>query len=124
MIAGATTDSVTTERVTETERQARNGHRPAVITVADRETLLFVERRLFDLGLQVIGIDAITPGSSRKPTVLSAGHQALYRAGYVIIHDSAFDLTDWPMQVLEIPWDSSQDPDIQLRTIQQLVNVR
>jgi sulfate adenylyltransferase subunit 1 len=43
--------------VTAGERQARNGHRPAVILVKHRELGQAIERKLFDDGFQVLTVD-------------------------------------------------------------------
>jgi sulfate adenylyltransferase subunit 1 len=49
--------------VTAVERQARNGHRPAVILVKHQELVQAIERKLFDDGYQVIAVNEDThPG--------------------------------------------------------------
>jgi len=119
MIAGAATQSAAGERVTELERQVRNGHHAAVIMVADDETAWRLERKLFDQGIQAVRMDGKTPESTLKPTLLF-----LYRAGYAIILTGAADFTGWPVQALEYSWDSAQDQDLQVDKIRQLLNVR
>jgi GTP-eEF1A C-terminal domain-like len=46
--------------VTAVERQARNGHRPAVILVKHQELGQAIERKLFDDGYQVIAVNEST----------------------------------------------------------------
>jgi hypothetical protein len=54
--------------VTAVERQARNGHRPAVILVKHQELGQAIERKLFDDGYQVIAMNEDThPGDGLVP---------------------------------------------------------
>jgi bifunctional enzyme CysN/CysC/sulfate adenylyltransferase subunit 1 len=60
-------------QVSDAERQARYGHRGAIIAVEDTESALLLERELFDRGANVavgISVDAIAAGM----IVIVVGH--------------------------------------------------
>jgi sulfate adenylyltransferase large subunit len=63
-------------RVTEAERRARNGHRPALVRVSDLETAHALERALFDRGAQVV----IAASQSEAETLERAGLIAIVTA--------------------------------------------
>jgi sulfate adenylyltransferase large subunit len=61
MIIGVEGKEETRGQVTDAERMARFGHRPAVVTVDDAEAALLLERELFDRGalVSVIGLPGL-----------------------------------------------------------------
>jgi sulfate adenylyltransferase large subunit len=103
------------ERVTGLERQARNGHRGAVIEVENDETALFLERKLFDQGYQVLWLIGKTSDSD-----WSSAASFLSQAQYVVIVAGA---PAGLSQKIEYSWDSSLDLDLQLEKIRKLVTI-
>jgi sulfate adenylyltransferase subunit 1 (EFTu-like GTPase family) len=82
------------EHVTPEERQARNGHRPALLALSNESLALRLERRLFDHGSQVVALDA--------GTAQAAATDALLHAGLLVIvpqseHAAAIDLNTLPL---------------------------
>jgi len=114
MIAGETTGGAAEDRVTEKERRIRNGHRPALIVVESHEAALFLERKLFAAGNQVIWLQ----GESNSAVL------ALYNAGFVVILSQAVELTDLPMEAIHLSKDRFQNPDQLMDTIHSLIAVR
>jgi len=117
MITGAGGGSAAEARVTERERQARSGHLPAVVVVESDEIALWLERKLFDLGIQAIWVDGKTPKPILLPTLIT-----LYRAGYVVVLSAALDSTDWPLQIHRFSEDEGQNRDRLLNRIHQLIS--
>jgi sulfate adenylyltransferase large subunit len=119
MIAGGSTGSAVEDRVTEKERRTRNGHRAAVLVVESDEAALLLERKLFDLGHQVIWLYGKLTETALAPAVL-----ALYNAGFVVLLSHAADFADWPMQVAHFSADELRNPDQLMDTIHRLLAFR
>ena len=119
MIAGAATGSAALGRVTEDERQARNGHRTAVVVVETDELALWLERSLYDLGHQ-----AIWMGGTTSETALRSALIALSRAGFVVILRGPVESGEWPLQIIQFKIDSYNNREGMLDEIRRLITLR
>jgi len=116
MIAGAAAGSAADERVSEKERQVRNGHRAAIIVVENDEIAWLLERRLFDLGYQAIRVQEPS-AQARQTEVL-----ALYNAGAVVILSATADtLSDAGAYVLHFSNDDAKNPKLLVERIRHYV---
>jgi sulfate adenylyltransferase large subunit len=119
MIAGAAAASAVEERVSEKERQVRNGHRAAIIIVENDEIAWVLERRLFDLGLQAIRVQrASTPAWQAEVLVV-------YNAGAVVILSATPDSVSFATAyTLHFSIDDAKNPDLLAERIRQYVSLR
>jgi hypothetical protein len=119
MIAGVAAASAAGERVTEKERQLRNGHRPAIILVENNEMAGLLERRLFDLGIQAIWL--------RRPTEPIQQTEVLEfcNFGAVVILCKTPGSADFESSyVLNLSIDDARNPDLMVERIRQYVSLR
>ncbi|MBL8176986.1 MAG: sulfate adenylyltransferase subunit CysN [Bryobacterales bacterium] len=79
------------EHVTAEERQARNGHKPAVLALRDESLALRLERRLFDHACQVVALDG------------AQGLDALMAAGLLVIVPEAESARTIDLNALPLP---------------------
>jgi hypothetical protein len=87
--------------------------------VENDETALLLERKLFDLGLQVIWLNGKLPESALPLAVVT-----LFDAGFIVLLTDAADFTQWPMQVVHLSTDECRNPDRLMDKIHQLVAYR
>ncbi len=101
-------------RVLEQEREARYGHRAAVVVVENDEIASALERRLFDAGLQAIWARGETPEIVNS----------LYRLGAVVIVSERIDLPVDGARVITLSEDQARDLDVQTQRILAFVSTR
>jgi bifunctional enzyme CysN/CysC len=119
MISGAAHGDTAAGRVTERERQIRNGHLAAVVVVESDETALLLERQLYDLGLQAMRIEGKTHDFALVPAVLS-----VYEMGAIVIVSRNPALTGWDGYIIQIKEDEAESPYLLAQRIRQLVDLR
>ncbi len=112
MIAGAAAGGAAAGRVTAEERQARHGHRAAVIVVESDETALMLERKLFDAGILAVWAEGETPARS------------LYESGAVVILSGVPELTGWAEGAVRFPEDEARNPHLLVERIRRMVGLR
>jgi len=95
------------EHVTLEERQARNGHKAAVIALRDESLALRLERRLFDHACQVVALD--------KPQSLDA----LTAAGLLVIVPEAGSTAAVDLNALPLPADGEAAVDAVMAYLEQ-----
>jgi len=118
MIAGAAAASGVEGRVAVRERQVRNGHRAAIIVVENDAMAVMLERKLFDLGIQAIWVQA-PPGSLRQPEVLE-----LYNSGAVAILVKTPDSASFASAyVIHFSVDDAHSPEQLAERIRQYVSL-
>jgi sulfate adenylyltransferase subunit 1 (EFTu-like GTPase family) len=119
MIEGAAAGSAVEERVSETERQVRNGHRAAIIIVENDEIAWMLERKLFDLGLQAIRV----PGPSAPAWQTQV--LAFYHSGSVVILSATPDSPSFATAyILHFSIDDAKNPELLVERIRQYVSLR
>jgi sulfate adenylyltransferase large subunit len=119
MIASAAAGSAVEKRVSEKERQVRNGHRAAIVVVANDEIAWVLERRLFDLGLQAIQVQSASSPAWQTEVL------ALYSAGAVVILSAAPDSASLTTaNVLRFSAEDAKNPELLAKRIQQYVFLR
>jgi hypothetical protein len=118
MIAGAAAGSAAEERVSERERQVRNGHRAAIVIVENDEIAWVLERRLFDLGIQAIRVQG--PSAQAWQTEVLA----FYTYGAVVILSATPDSANFATAyVLHFSIDDAQNPGQLAERIRQYVSL-
>jgi sulfate adenylyltransferase subunit 1 (EFTu-like GTPase family) len=116
MIAGGAAGSAVEERVSERERQVRNGHRAAIIVVENDAIARVLERKLFDLGYQAIQVQG-PPAPAWQTEVL-----ALYNAGAVVIFPATADtFSIATAYVLHFSDDDAKNPELLVERIRRYV---
>jgi hypothetical protein len=99
MITKAAAARAATERVSAGEREARNGHRPAVVVAANDEMAARLERRLFDAGVQGVwwqgNAAAVSPLCAAGAVVILTGDPGVTIAGVKTIDVSGEDGADF-----------------------------
>ncbi|MBL8221386.1 MAG: sulfate adenylyltransferase subunit CysN [Bryobacterales bacterium] len=95
------------EHVTREERQARNGHKAAVIALRNESLALRLERRLFDHACQVVALD--------KPQSL----EALTAAGLLVIVPEASQAGVIDLNALPLPADGEAAVDAVMAYLEQ-----
>ncbi len=95
------------EHVTAEERQARNGHKPAVLALRNESLALRLERRLFDHACQVVALD--------KPQSLDA----LLAAGLLVIVPEAPFANTVDLNTLPLPADGEAAVDAIMAYLEQ-----
>jgi sulfate adenylyltransferase large subunit len=119
MIAGAAAGGATEQRVTQIERQVRNGHRAAIIVVENDAIAVLLERKLFDLGIQAIWVQAAS-GPVRQTEVLR-----LYSAGAVVVLSTTTDSVDLEsLYIIHLSTDDAKNPDLLGEQIRQYISLR
>ncbi|MGA3236985.1 MAG: sulfate adenylyltransferase subunit CysN [Bryobacteraceae bacterium] len=119
MIAGAAPDGAAEQRVSEKERQVRNGHRAAIIVVESDATAWLLERRLFDLGFQAIRV--LEPSAPAHQTEVLA----LYNSGAVVILSATPDSASFKSSyILHFSVDDAKNTELLVERIRQYVSLR
>jgi sulfate adenylyltransferase large subunit len=119
MIAGAAPDGAAEQRVSEKERQVRNGHRAAIIVVESDATAWLLERRLFDLGFQAIRVQE--PSAPAHQTEVLA----LYNSGAVVIFSATPDSASFKSSyILHFSVDDAKNTELLVERIRQYVSLR
>jgi sulfate adenylyltransferase large subunit len=104
MITGAASVSSSQDFVTEKERLARNGHRPAVVALESEQAAASLERELFNAGRQVVWLGQELPAEFVPTLVLS-----FYKAGFIVITTLVVDAEGWPMEIISFSYEECQD---------------